>query len=150
MLVFDHHEAKGEMPPCLALVNPKLGDDFHYLCSAGIVFKACHALLKERPCAEIDLREYLDIVALGTVADIVPLKAENRIFVQRGLRQLEKSRWTGVRALIDAAGISAPFTPADIGFKLGPRINAAGRLASAEQALELLLTEDHARARAAC
>ena len=147
VLVFDHHEAKGERPACLSLVNPKVGDDFHYLCSVGIVFKACHALLKERPGTDIDLREYLDIVALGTVADIVPLKGENRILVQRGLLQLEKSRWTGVRALIEAAGIAAPFTPGDIGFKLGPRINAAGRLASAEQALELLLTEDHARAR---
>ena len=147
VLVFDHHESKGERPACHALVNPKQGNDFHYLCSVGIVFKACHALLKLRPMPDVDLREYLDIVALGTVADIVPLKGENRVLVQRGLLQLERSRWTGVRALIEAAGISAPFTPADIGFKLGPRINAAGRLASAEQALELLLTDDHARAR---
>ena len=148
VLVFDHHESKGEQPDCLALVNPKLGKDFHYLCSAGIVFKACHALLKARPTPDIDLREYLDIAALGTVADIVPLKGENRVFVQRGLIQLERSRWPGLRALIDSAGISAPFTPADIGFKLGPRINAAGRLASAEQALELLLTEEPRRAQA--
>ena len=147
VLVFDHHESKTDLPPCLSLVNPKLGPDFHYLCSAGIVFKACHALLKERPAADIDLRDYLDIVALGTVADIVPLKGENRILVQRGLIQLEKSRWVGLRALIASAGIAAPFSPADIGFKLGPRINAAGRLASAEQALELLLTDDPARAR---
>jgi single-stranded-DNA-specific exonuclease len=147
VLVFDHHESKTEQPPCLALVNPKLGADFHYLCSVGIVFKACHALLKLRPTPDIDLREYLDIVALGTVADIVPLRAENRILVQRGLLQLAQSRWTGIRALIESAGIAPPFTPQDIGFKLGPRINAAGRLASAEQALELLLTEDHARAR---
>jgi single-stranded-DNA-specific exonuclease len=147
VLVFDHHESKGEQPPCLALVNPKLGADFHYLCSVGIVFKACHALLKTRPSPNIDLRDFLDIVTLGTVADIVPLRGENRILVQRGLLQLAQSRWPGVRALIDAAGISAPFVPADIGFKLGPRINAAGRLASAEQALELLLTEDPVRAR---
>jgi len=146
-VVFDHHECKGEQPACVALVNPKLGDDFHYLCSVGIVFKACHALLKLRPVADIDLRDYLDIVALGTVADIVPLRGENRVLVQRGLLQLEKSRWTGIRALIEDAGIAPPFSPADIGFKLGPRINAAGRLASAEQALELLLTDDHARAR---
>ncbi len=147
-LVFDHHEAKGEQPPCLALVNPKLGADFHYLCSAGIVFKACHALLKLRPTPAIDLREYLDLVALGTVADIVPLRGENRVFVQRGLIELEKSRWPGVRALIQAAAIAPPFTPQDIGFRLGPRINAAGRLASAEQALQLLLTDDAEKARA--
>jgi single-stranded-DNA-specific exonuclease len=146
VLVFDHHESKTEQPPCLALVNPKLGPDFHYLCSVGIVFKACHALLKLRPAPDVDLREYLDLVALGTVADIVPLQGENRILVLRGLLQLAKSRWPGVRALIESAGIAPPFTPADIGFKLGPRINAAGRLASAEQALELLLTDDHARA----
>jgi single-stranded-DNA-specific exonuclease len=103
--------------------------------------------LKARPAPGIDLRDFLDIVTLGTVADIVPLRGENRILVQRGLMQLEKSRWPGVRALIDAAGISPPFVPADIGFKLGPRINAAGRLASAEQALELLLTDDPVRAR---
>jgi single-stranded-DNA-specific exonuclease len=130
----------------VALVNPKLGDSFHYLCSAGIVFKACHALLKARPASGVDLREYLDIVALGTVADIVPLIGENRILVQRGLLQLEKSRWAGVRALIESAGIAPPFTPQDVGFRLGPRINAAGRLASAEQALELMLTGDHTRA----
>jgi single-stranded-DNA-specific exonuclease len=147
VLVFDHHETKGERPPCLALVNPKLGEDFHYLCSVGIVFKACHALLKTRPAVDIDLREYLDIVALGTVADIVPLRGENRILVRRGLAEMAHSRWPGVRALIEAAGIAAPFSPVDIGFKLGPRINAAGRLASAEQALELLLTEDDGRAR---
>ncbi|MEA3187836.1 MAG: single-stranded-DNA-specific exonuclease [Chthoniobacter sp.] len=145
-LVFDHHECQGAQPDCVALVNPKLGDDFHYLCSVGIVFKACHALLKERPLEDFDLREYLDLVALGTVADIVPLVRENRILVQRGLLQLARSRWPGVRALMDAASVKPPLSPGDIGFKLGPRINAAGRLDSAAEALELLLTDDPARA----
>ncbi len=146
-IVFDHHECKGSLPECVALVNPKLGEDFHHLCSVGIVFKACHALLKTRPLADFDLRDYLDLVALGTVADIVPLIGENRILVQRGLRQITRTRWPGIRALVEVAGVRAPVSAGDVGFKLGPRINAAGRLASAEQALELLLTDDAARAR---
>lgn len=163
VIVFDHHECKGDPPECIAVVNPKLaggvgldleagtdtrgaGSEFHYLCSAGIVFKACHALLKLRPLAGLDLRDYLDLVALGTVADIVPLVAENRILVHRGLQQFGKTRWPGVRALMAVSGVKPPLQARDIGFKLGPRINAAGRLASAEGALELLLTDDVSRA----
>lgn len=143
VLVFDHHEGKHELPPCNALVNPKLGNDYHYLCSAGIAFKACHALLKQRPLPGFDLKDFLDIVALGTVADIVPLVRENRILVKRGLRQLADSRWPGVRALVAVAGIQDKrLNPQDIGYKLGPRLNAAGRLASAQGALDLLLTDD--------
>ena len=147
VIVFDHHEIKPEQPGCI-LVNPKLGDSFHQLCSAGIVFKACHALLKLRPVAGIDLRELLDLVGLGTVADIVPLAGENRIFVQKGLRQMEKTRWVGLRALMDIAGVRAPIRPGDVGFRLGPRLNAAGRLGTAEDALRLLLAEDLGEARA--
>lgn len=146
VIVFDHHEIKSATPDCI-LVNPKLGEDFHYLCSAGIVFKACHALLKMRPVEGFDLREYLDLVALGTVADIVPLTAENRTLTQKGLAQMERTRWTGLRALMEVSGVRAPVRPMDVGFRLGPRLNAAGRLGTAEDALELLLTEDAARAR---
>ena len=128
------------------LVNPQLGSHYHYLCSVGLVFKLAHALLKSHPEPSIDLRHYLDLVALGTVADIVPLIEENRIFVFHGLRQLEKSRWPGVQALIEVADVKAPYTAMDIGFKLGPRINAAGRLSSALESLKLLLTDDHAEA----
>ena len=147
VIVLDHHECKAELPACVALVNPKLGDDFHYLCSVGIVFKAAHALLKRRPVAGCDLRDYLDLVALGTVADLVPLRDENRVFVKRGLVQMEKTRWIGLRALIEVTGLRAPFSPGNIGFGLGPRLNAAGRLGTAQDALELLLTEDAGRAR---
>ncbi len=147
VLVFDHHEPQGEAPGCVALVNPKLGDDFGYLCSAGLVFKACHALLKHRPLPGFDLKTFLDLAALGTVADIVPLVRENRILVKHGLRTLAASRWPGVNALIAAAGVKPPFTPSDIGYKLGPRLNAAGRLGTAQAALELLLTDDPERAR---
>ena len=147
VIVLDHHEPKTALPVCAAFVNPKLADDFHYLCSVGIVFKACHALLKERPLPGFDLREYLDLVALGTVADIVPLVQENRVLVQRGLRQMERTRWPGLRALIEAASVRPPIDPTDVGFRLGPRLNAAGRLGTAEDALELLLCEDPSRAR---
>jgi single-stranded-DNA-specific exonuclease len=97
---------------------------------------------KAHPVDDVDLRDFLDLVAVGTVADIVPLVGENRIFVKAGLRQLSRSRWAGLHALLHVSGATAPFTPSDIGFKLGPRINAAGRLGSATEALLLLLTDD--------
>ncbi len=169
VVVLDHHEPKDELPAAIAIVNPKLnptrsaecgtrkedGDlsafrvphsAFDYLCSAGIAFKVAHALLKRRPIAGFDIRELLDLVAIGTVADVVPLVEENRIFVRAGLERIAQSRWPGVRALVEVAGLRPPFRPVDIGFGIGPRLNAAGRLDSASAALELLLTDDAARA----
>lgn len=146
-VVFDHHELKPERPPC-PLVNPRLGGDGAYLCTAGIAFKAAHALLKLRPAPGFDLRACLDLAALGTVADVVPLIGENRILVAKGLAQLAATRWPGLAALAAAAGLEPPFTATDLGFRLGPRLNAAGRLGSAGEALELLLTADPGRARA--
>ena len=148
LVILDHHEPSEDVASshCTALVNPKLGTDFHYLCSAGIVFKLCHAMQKSNPVPGCDLKEYLDLVAIGTVADIVPLIDENRILVRAGLRQLARSRWCGLHALLHVAGATAPYTPSDIGFKIGPRINAAGRLGSAGEALSLLLTDNHKEA----
>ena len=144
LVILDHHEPGEETaaPVSAALVNPKLGNAFHYLCSAGIVFKLCHAMQKAHPVDGIDLRDFLDLVAVGTVADIVPLIGENRIFVRAGLKQLARSRWAGLHALLHVSGAAAPYAPSDIGFKIGPRINAAGRLGSATEALSLLLTDD--------
>ena len=148
VIVLDHHEPKSALPDCVAVVNPKTDTNcaFEYLCSVGIVFKLCHALLKTRPAPGFDLRANLDLVALGTVADIVPLEKENRIFVQRGMRELATSKRPGVRKLMEVAAVRAPVAAEHIGFRLGPRLNAAGRLATAEKALRLLLTSDEAEA----
>ena len=142
VVVLDHHEPGPERPECVALVNPKLGSNFHYLCSAGVVFKLAHALLKSSRVEGVDLREYLDLVALATIADIVPLVEENRIFVSHGLRQMEHTRWPGLAALKQVSGVGSPIRVGDVGFRMGPRINAAGRLGPASEALALLLTED--------
>ncbi len=143
-IVLDHHEPKDELPPVVAMVNPKTaGPDYRYLCSAGIAFKVAHALLKRRPVEGFDLKTMLDLVAIATIADIVPLVDENRILVKAGLERLEQTSWPGLRALVEVSAVKPPFDSGDVGFGLGPRLNASGRLASAEASLELLLT-DHA------
>lgn len=158
VIVLDHHEPplgsygcagepKLKSPECVALVNPKTEKrGLEYLCSVGIVFKLCHALLKTRPLPDFDLKSRLDLVALGTVADIVPLRGENRIFVHRGAVKLATSSRVGLRKLMEIAGVHPPILTEDIGFHLGPRLNAAGRLSTAEKSLRLLLTHDKAEA----
>ncbi len=148
VVVLDHHEPKSALPDCVAVVNPKTEADcaFDYLCSVGIVFKLCHALLKTRPAPGFDLKANLDLVALGTVADIVPLHRENRLLVQRGMREIATSKRPGVRKLMEVAAVRSPLAAEDIGFRLGPRLNAAGRLSTAEKALRLLLTSDESEA----
>jgi single-stranded-DNA-specific exonuclease len=147
VIVLDHHEPKSDLPDCVAIVNPKIDPQppFHYLCSAGIVFKLCHALLKRRPI-EFDLKSKLDLVALGTVADIVPLEGENRTFVQRGAIEIARSTRPGLKRLIAVSGVRPPISPEHIGFRLGPRLNASGRLSNAQRSLQLLLTRDEAEA----
>ena len=143
VIVLDHHEPKSELPACVAIVNPKTANcGFEYLCSVGVVFKLCHALLKARPLPHFDLKSQLDLVALGTVADIVPLRGENRVFAQRGAVKIAGSTRPGLRKLVAVSGVHAPILAEDIGYRLGPRLNAAGRLSTAEKALRLLGTRD--------
>jgi single-stranded-DNA-specific exonuclease len=147
VIVLDHHEPSDRLPECVAVVNTKRagGEPF---ASVGVAFKLAHALLKREPGLQerIDLREHLDLVAVGTVADMVPLTGENRIFVKAGLERLPQSRKTGLRALMDIADVPVKVTPNHIGFRIGPRLNAAGRLSDAMASLELLLTEDTGQA----
>jgi single-stranded-DNA-specific exonuclease len=163
VIVLDHHEPsvaaatygsagnpKAQLPDCVAIVNPKTdsASPFHYLCSVGIVFKLCHALLKTRPLPGFDLKSKLDLVALGTVADIVPLVEENRLLVQRGAIEIGRTSRVGLKKLMQVAGVRLPILPDDIGYRLGPRLNAAGRLTTAEKSLRLLLTTDEDQAAA--
>src|ERR671937_1520385 len=150
LIVTDHHHPPAELPKAYALVNPRRPGDPSLekdLAGAGVALALARALLGELGYA---LREddLLQLVALATVADVVPLKAANRGLVRRGLESLNRSPLVGVRALAERAGLKpGRINAMDIGFVLGPRLNAAGRIADAEEALRLLLTEDDAEAK---
>ncbi len=147
LVVVDHHEPKNGAAPCAAIVNPKVGGGNTDLCTAALAFKLCHAIQKITGRREPDLRDFLDLAAMGTICDLAPLRGENRVIVRHGLERLGRTKWTGLRALMDVAAVVPPVTTAEVGFRLGPRLNAAGRLNTAEAALHLLLTEDAAEAR---
>ena len=156
VIVLDHHQVSSPPPKAVALVNPQLalGDGtaghpaaFTELCSAGLAFKLAHALVKRGRetglpgAAEFDLKPLLDLVALGTIADIVPLTGENRILVTAGLERLNASRRPGIVALKEVAQSPEKLGTHDVGFQLAPRLNASGRLETAEESLRLLLAE---------
>jgi len=141
VIIADHHEPNPtERPDCVALVNPKCGNDFQYLCAAGVVFKIGHALLKTRPAA-LDIKSLLDLVSIATIADIVPLIEENRLLVRHGLQQLSQTANLGLHALKEITGIKGNPSSMDVSFRIGPRINAAGRMDFPEDALALLNTD---------
>jgi single-stranded-DNA-specific exonuclease len=156
VVVLDHHQVSSPPPPAVALVNPQFGpagrEGFRELCSAGLAFKLAHALVKQGrqaglPAAEsFDLRPRLDLVALGTIADLAPLTGENRILVSAGLKRLNPPQRAGLRALKAVAQITGPIGTHEVGFLLAPRLNAAGRLENATEALEILLAESPAQA----
>jgi single-stranded-DNA-specific exonuclease len=147
VIVVDHHEpGPGGRPDVVALVNPKCGGGPEYLCAAGVCFKLCHALLKTRPVEGFDLKSLLEFVTLATVADIVPMVGENRLMVRHGLKRLPTTLNPGLQALQKMVGMNGRATSMDIGFRIGPRLNAAGRMDVPEDALGILLTDCRRRA----
>ena len=159
VIVLDHHQVSTPPPAAVALVNPQLSTCnqqpatvFTELCSAGLAFKLAHALLKRGRetglpgAAEFDLRPLLDLVALGTIADLVPLTGENRILVTAGLEKLNTTQRPGLVALKQVAQSPEKLGTHDVGFQLAPRLNASGRLETAEESLRLLLAETVAAA----
>ncbi len=141
VLIVDHHEPEPDSrPDCCALVNPKCGTEFTYLCAAGVVFKLGHALLKTRP-ANLDLKELMDLVAVATISDIVPMIGENRLLVRHGLKHLPNTLNPGLQALQEVTGMNGTATSMDVGFRIGPRLNAAGRMDVPEDALATLTTD---------
>jgi single-stranded-DNA-specific exonuclease len=154
VIVCDHHHVPVERPPAWAVLNPlqpDCGFPFKGLSGAGVVFYLLMGLRTELRARGIDplpdLRRYLDLVTLGTVADVVPLRDENRVLVKHGLRELGCTTRPGITALKEVAQVDTASVQA-VGFRLGPRLNAGGRLADARKAVELLTTDDLPRARA--
>ncbi len=145
-VITDHHEPPRDLPDC-PVIHPALGGyPFTGLCGAGVAYKLASALRSE---SGIESDEGIDLVALATVADLVPLIDENRSLVQRGLNRMRTSPRIGMRALMDAAAVSADEVDAGaLGFRLAPRINAAGRLYRADAGVELMLSTEPARAAA--
>jgi single-stranded-DNA-specific exonuclease len=145
VIVTDHHRPGDELPDCPIAATRPSDYPFPDLCGTGVVYKLGQALLG--PDSEV-LRRHLDLVALATIADVVPLVGENRSLVIAGLRTLARTQKPGLRALLKAAHVDpAAVDAGKVGFRLGPRINAAGRLGHPRAALELLLTEDADEAR---
>jgi single-stranded-DNA-specific exonuclease len=160
VIICDHHEPKDELPPAYAVLDHRRKDNesaIQSLSGAGVAFYLAigtRSILRdigwfeERGLKEPDIRELLDLVALAAVADMVPLVDENRILLKFGLEKMRKSPCAGIRELLRVAGVNhEEVSGYHLGFVLGPRINASGRLGSANGALELLTTDDPAQAR---
>ncbi len=155
VVITDHHEAGDILPQAVAVVNPHRNDSqypFTELAGVGVSYKVAEAVVKTLGLpTDAFQRAFLDLVTLGTVADVVPLLGENRLIVANGLPRLSESRKAGVRALLDLCGLSHGGTKKlstdEIGYRIGPRLNAAGRIDDAAIALQLLLTDDPGEAK---
>jgi single-stranded-DNA-specific exonuclease len=157
IIVIDHHQMGEELPPAVAVINPNRQDDLSgqgHLCAAGVVFLFLIAVTRHLRQAgwygegrgEPDLLRMVDLVALATVCDVVPLMGVNRAFVAQGLRIMHRRENAGLRALADAAGLKSAPTPYHLGFILGPRINAGGRIGDAALGARLLAGDDDGEA----
>ena len=151
VIVTDHHHPPAELPAAFAIVNPKQDGcayPYKHLVGVGIAYKLVHALVKRGlSLGSVRGRDLLDVVALGTVADMGPLTGENRVLVKAGLDAIHSTTRPGLKALIEVAGLTrSAISASDIGYTLAPRINAAGRLDDAVRAYQLLLTDDDATA----
>jgi single-stranded-DNA-specific exonuclease len=152
VIVADHHQVGENLPPAHAIVNPNRQDCLSgqgHLCAAGVVFLLCVAIQRQLRAKGAyakrkapDLLGWLDIVALATVCDVVPLTGVNRAFVVQGLKVLRARQNPGLKALCDAAGVNKPPSPYTLGFILGPRINAGGRIGDASLGARLLASDD--------
>lgn len=154
IIVLDHHEAEETLPPATHVINPKRKDDtsgLSMLAACGVTFMTCVAVnAKLRECgffaakgiAEAPLRDWLDIVALGTVCDMVPLTGVNRLIVRSGLERMAKTQNAGLKALLEVSKVTGTLSPFHMGFALGPRINAGSRVHRADLGARLLSTDD--------
>lgn len=144
VIVTDHHEPPPRLPECVAIINPKQPGctyPYKYLAGAGVCFKLGQALLKKIPV------EVLDIACIGTIADLVPLTGENRVIAYQGLKRLNQTRHLGLEVLIEKSGLrDETINEEHVGFALGPRINASGRLDKADYAVQLLIAQEREEA----
>ncbi len=151
-IITDHHELPENLPQAFAILNPKLLSSqspvFH-MAGVGVAYKLCEAILQAYDAPQSQIEALLDLVAVGTVVDMVPLLGENRYLVWRGLQVLQKRERLGLHELLLAANVneSAPITTTSLGFSIGPRLNAIGRIAHAHEAVELLTTADQETAK---
>ncbi len=148
VIVTDHHEIPARLPPAYAILDPELGEyPSKELAGVGVAFKLLQALYEKRRLDNKSLLWDLDLVALGTISDVVPLVGENRIIVRNGLLLLRDSQKAGIRALKQIAGVNGSVNTYHVGFILAPRLNAAGRIQDAHRAFDLLITKDGKKAR---
>ncbi|SDO98597.1 single-stranded-DNA-specific exonuclease RecJ [Halobacillus aidingensis] len=142
LIITDHHEVQEVLPDAYAIIHPKTSADYPFqeLAGVGVAFKFAHALLGRFP------KEFLDLVVIGTIADLVPLKGENRVLASVGLQAISHSNRPGIQALRKVCSIEGDMNEETIGFTIGPRLNAVGRLQDATPAVDLLLSEDREEA----
>lgn len=151
VIVTDHHLPEESLPPALAVVNPARADSRYpnrFLCGTGVAYKLAIEVARRMGGRESEVQSFLDLVALATVADLVPLVGENRVLVRHGLNRLGGTDNAGLKALMEGAGLDKPQLSArSLGFVLAPRLNAVGRLGDPREGMDLLLTDEPRRAR---